>query len=170
MLALLPARWAGPACRHSSIVPVCKRYAGLPLSRFTPCLQRAAGGQDKQQPQRQQRPQRRRLPAMHAVGSSGGSAAAAAGAAAVVPSQLPAIDATTLTVEPGQPTPLGASPGQDGQKGVNFALWAPAATSVTLCLHDDQDRPIMETLMQRTGDTWHAFVAGLPQVGRLQRL
>ncbi|KAI7841863.1 hypothetical protein COHA_004392 [Chlorella ohadii] len=104
---------------------------------------------------------------MHAVGSSGGSTAAAAGASAVAPTQLPAIDATTLTVEPGQPTPLGASPGQDGQKGVNFALWAPAATSVTLCLHDDQDRPIMETLMQRTGDTWHAFVAGLPQSGVL---
>ena len=108
---------------------------------------------------------------MHAVGGSSGSAAAAAGAAAapagvaaVAPTQLPAIDATTLTVEPGEPTPLGASPGQDGQQGVNFALWAPAATSVTLCLHDDQDRPIMETLMQRTGDTWHAFVAGLPQV------
>ena len=101
---------------------------------------------------------------MHAVGGSAGGAAAAAGAAAVAPAQLPAIDATTLTVEPGEPSPLGASPGSAGRRGVNFALWAPAATSVTLCLHDWQDRPIMETLMQRTGDTWHAFVEGLPQV------
>ena len=108
---------------------------------------------------------------MHAVGGSSGSAApagttAVAGAttAPVATKQLPSIDATTLTVEPGVPEPLGASPGQDGHQGVNFALWAPAATSVTLCLHDDQDRPIMETLMQRSGDTWHTFVAGLPQV------
>lgn len=73
-------------------------------------------------------------------------------------------DAAALTVEPGAPSPLGASPSPDpATPGVNFALWAPNATSVTLCVHDWEDTPVMETLMQRTGDVWHAFVAGLPQ-------
>ena len=61
--------------------------------------------------------------------------------------------------------PLGASPGSAANPGVNFALYAPNATSVTLCLRDWQDAPVMETLMHRSGDVWHAFVAGLPQVG-----
>ena len=37
---------------------------------------------------------------------------------------------------PGRPTPLGAT--WDGE-GTNFALFAPKAESVDLCLFDDQD-------------------------------
>lgn len=71
-------------------------------------------------------------------------------------------------MEAGEPSPLGASPSPDpAVPGVNFALWAANATSVTLCLHDWEDTPILEAPMQRTGDVWHAFVAGLPQVGCL---
>ena len=85
------------------------------------------------------------------------SAAATAGPTAAA--------ARNYAVEPGTAAPLGASPGSAANPGVNFALYAPNATSVTLCLRDWQDAPVMETLMHRSGDVWHAFVAGLPQVG-----
>lgn len=112
---------------------------------------------------------------MRAVGSSGGRAGVEAAspaspappAATSAVKQL-AIDPDTLTVKAGTAAPLGASPGPaGGPKGVNFALWAPAATQVTICLSDSQDRPVLEAPMLRTGDTWHAFVEGLPQAGVL---
>lgn len=97
--------------------------------------------------------------------SGGAPAKSDAVAAQLAAAAPPALDASALTVEPGVAAPLGASPGPaGGPKGVNFALWAPAATSVTLCLSDWHDAPLLEAPMQRTGDTWHAFVAGLPQV------
>jgi hypothetical protein len=64
---------------------------------------------------------------------------------------------------PGTPSPLGASPGPAETPGVNFALWAPNATAVTLCLFDWEDKPLLEAPLQRTGDVWHSLVAGLPQ-------
>ena len=39
---------------------------------------------------------------------------------------------------PGRWAPLGASPTGDG---TNFALWAPRATAVDLCLYSDDGRP-----------------------------
>ncbi|EFN57533.1 hypothetical protein CHLNCDRAFT_34754 [Chlorella variabilis] len=73
------------------------------------------------------------------------------------------LSADSLEQEPGTPSPLGASPAAGSKPGVNFALYAPNASSVTLCLRDWDDRPVMEASLQRTGDVWHAFVAGLPQ-------
>jgi pullulanase/glycogen debranching enzyme len=70
-------------------------------------------------------------------------------------------------MEPGTAAPLGASPGPADKPGVNFAIYAPNATSVTLCLSDWEDQPLMEAPLQRTGDVWHGLVAGLPQVRAL---
>lgn len=68
-------------------------------------------------------------------------------------------------MKPGSTSPLGASPGTAEAPGVNFALYAPNATSVTLCLSDWDDKPLFEAPLQREGDVWHGFVPGLPQVG-----
>jgi pullulanase/glycogen debranching enzyme len=57
-----------------------------------------------------------------------------------------------LQVQRGSPQPLGASPGKQGSKGVNFAVAAPHATAVTLCLFDHQNKPLMETGMQKSGE------------------
>ena len=63
---------------------------------------------------------------------------------------------------PGSPFPLGAT--WDGE-GTNFALFAPAAESVELCLFDggtEHRVPLMEV----TYHVWHGY---LPRVGPRQR-
>lgn len=105
---------------------------------------------------------------MHAYSSSGGragveAASPASPASAPAKTPKPSIDPAKLKVEEGTSAPLGASPGASGTTGVNFALWAPAATTVTLCLRDWDDVPVLDVPMHRTGDTWHAYVAGLPR-------
>lgn len=74
--------------------------------------------------------------------------------------------AAPFTVQAGKPAPLGPSPSSASKPGVNFAVYAPHATSVWLCLFDWENKPLMEAPMQRSdgGDIWHVFVAGLPQV------
>ncbi len=74
------------------------------------------------------------------------------------PSQIP------IHVSAGRPHPLGATPLADGT--VNFAVNAPQATSVELCLFLDPERPNKETLRlpvtERHGDTLHLAVGGIP--------
>ena len=63
---------------------------------------------------------------------------------------------------PGRPTPLGAT--WDGE-GTNFAVFAPAAESVELCLFDGETEHRVP-LMEVTYHVWHGY---LPRVGPRQR-
>lgn len=69
-----------------------------------------------------------------------------------------------LHLSAGRPNPLGATALPDGT--VNFAVNAPQATSVELCLFLDPVRPTKESLRvpltERHGDTLHLAIAGLP--------
>ena len=61
----------------------------------------------------------------------------------------------------GQPYPLGSTPMTiAGHSGVNFALMSRHASAVTLCLYDAEggERRISAN---RSGDTWHVFVADI---------
>jgi isoamylase len=58
---------------------------------------------------------------------------------------------------PGSHRELGAT--YDGS-GTNFAVWAPAVTSVTLCLFDDDGRERQLVLTERTLGVWHGYVPG----------
>ncbi|KAI3438769.1 hypothetical protein D9Q98_001187 [Chlorella vulgaris] len=89
--------------------------------------------------------------------------AAAAAEPAKAASPAPPTPPAKLEMKPGSTSPLGASPGTAEAPGVNFALYAPNATSVTLCLSDWDDKPLFEAPLQREGDVWHGFVPGLPQ-------
>ena len=64
---------------------------------------------------------------------------------------------------PGSPFPLGAA--WDGE-GTNFALFAPAAESVALCLFDGDGNEERVELDEVTYHVWHAY---LPRVGPRQR-
>ncbi|MDQ1747822.1 MAG: isoamylase [Frankiaceae bacterium] len=64
---------------------------------------------------------------------------------------------------PGSPFPLGAT--WDGE-GTNFALFAPAAESVDLCLFDDDGTESRVELDEVTYHVWHGY---LPRVGPRQR-
>jgi glycogen operon protein len=68
-----------------------------------------------------------------------------------------------LTCWPGSPSPLGAS--WDGE-GTNFALWAPAAESVDVCLFDDGGEEQRVELDEVTYHVWHGLI---PRVGPGQR-
>ncbi len=66
-----------------------------------------------------------------------------------------------MSVWPGRPFPLGATPEADG---VNFALYSEHATGVELCLFDAAQDPQPSrtlSLTDRTGPVWHGFVPGL---------
>jgi isoamylase len=60
----------------------------------------------------------------------------------------------------GSPTPLGPS---KTEKGVNFAIYARHASSVTLCLFDKFHKPLGSEikLQEKSGDVWHVSVNGL---------
>jgi len=68
-------------------------------------------------------------------------------------------------VEPGSPSPLGAT--WDG-RGVNFALFSEHAEKVELCLFDDQGKRETEriVLTDYTNQVWHAYIIGV-QPGQL---
>ena len=68
-----------------------------------------------------------------------------------------------LTCWPGSPSPLGAN--WDGE-GTNFALWAPEAESVAVCLFDDNGNERRVELEEVTYHVWHGYV---PRVGPRQR-
>src|SRR5262245_54090813 len=63
-----------------------------------------------------------------------------------------------MRVLPGRPFPLGAS--WDGH-GVNFAIYSENATAVELCLVDKAGHETRIPIRERTGFTWHGYVAGL---------
>ncbi len=58
-------------------------------------------------------------------------------------------------VWPGHYQPLGAT---YTESGTNFAVWAPDAESVTLCLFDEDGEERQLTLLERTLGIWHGFV------------
>jgi glycogen operon protein len=68
------------------------------------------------------------------------------------------------TVRAGSPLPLGL---QETEGGVNFALFSRTATRVRLELfdHPDDAQPArvvdLDSVRNRTGDVWHAWVAGI---------
>jgi glycogen operon protein len=64
---------------------------------------------------------------------------------------------------PGQVSPLGATPGPGG---TNFAVWAPDASRVWVCLFDENGREERVELVDRRFDTWYGRIAG---VGHGQR-
>ncbi len=70
---------------------------------------------------------------------------------------------SSLTLEPGSPAPLGATLDAEG---VNFAVFSQHATSVTLEVFTPGGHKsrsfALDPLRHRTGDVWHAFIAGLP--------
>lgn len=67
-------------------------------------------------------------------------------------------------VSPGSPRPFGASITQDG---VNFAVFSRNATSIRLCVFErpEDGAPVLDfrldPVQNRTGDIWHAHVAGI---------
>lgn len=69
----------------------------------------------------------------------------------------------SLTLEPGSPAPLGTTLDADG---VNFAVYSHHATRVTLVVFTPGGRESrafeLDALHHRTGDVWHAYIAGLP--------
>ncbi|MBW5485951.1 glycogen debranching protein GlgX [Streptomyces bambusae] len=88
-------------------------------------------------------------PVPHVVGQVNGRAQAA-------PRPAPA-------VWPGSAHPLGARyrTGPDGVAGTNFALWAPAAEAVELCLFDAAGAETRCALAELTHEIWHGFVPGV---------
>ncbi|MEU3403388.1 glycogen debranching protein GlgX [Streptomyces sp. NPDC006670] len=66
-------------------------------------------------------------------------------------------------VWPGSSHPLGARfhLGPDGVAGTNFALWAPGAEAVELCLFDALGTETRCTLGELTHEIWHGFLPGV---------
>ncbi len=65
----------------------------------------------------------------------------------------------SFMLKPGREAPLGASL---DSKGCNFSLWAPEATSVTLCLFDrDEKETSRISLRERKGHYWFGYVEGV---------
>src|SRR5215213_3163953 len=69
---------------------------------------------------------------------------------------------------PGQPSPLGATPSDEG---VNFAVYSEGAERLELCLFATPDGEAVATVpfVERTGYVWHCFVPEL-RVGQLYGL
>ncbi|GAB2727519.1 glycogen debranching protein GlgX [Kitasatospora kifunensis] len=64
---------------------------------------------------------------------------------------------------PGSWQPLGARyrHGADGSNGTNFALWAPGAEAVELCLFDEDGVESRHPLSEQTFQTWHGYLPGI---------
>ena len=66
-----------------------------------------------------------------------------------------------MTIEPGKPYPMGATP-RDG--GVNVAVYSAHATRIWLCLFDDASSTHCTyelELPERSGNIWYGFVPGI---------
>ncbi|GLR67020.1 hypothetical protein GCM10010909_17010 [Acidocella aquatica] len=65
-----------------------------------------------------------------------------------------------LEVGPGSPEPLGVTP---DMRGVNVAVYSAHATAIEFCLFDAQGQiqTHVITLIARTGDIFHAYIAGV---------
>ena len=71
-----------------------------------------------------------------------------------------------LKMATGNPSPLGASRSSaDDGDSWNFALFAPDASGVTLCLYQrDTEEPLAEVaITSRTGAIWHLNVSGITE-------
>ena len=79
--------------------------------------------------------------------------------------RLPMSISPSLSVQSGSPSPLGATVQTDGQ--VNFAVSAPRADAVDLCLYwnkrDPQAESVRVRMPERTHGVWHASIIGLPE-------
>src|ERR1700746_370326 len=63
---------------------------------------------------------------------------------------------------PGQPFPLGATPGEHaGVAGTNFAIASSVAGGVTLCLFDEAGAETQILVQDKAADVWHVFVPGV---------
>ena len=83
-------------------------------------------------------------------------------AAGAVPAARVAPDASGTVALPGQPFPLGATPGEHlGIAGTNFAIASSVASSVTLCLFDAAGAETQIPVLDDDADVWHAFVPGI---------
>ncbi|WP_078911004.1 glycogen debranching protein GlgX [Streptomyces sp. NRRL WC-3742] len=65
---------------------------------------------------------------------------------------------TAMPPWPGSWQPLGARVHSDG---TNFALWAPDAEAVDLCLFDDDGHETRHRLTEQTFQVWHGFLPGV---------
>ena len=63
-----------------------------------------------------------------------------------------------MEIWPGRERPLGAT---SDDEGANFALFSPAATSVDVCLFDDDGAQTRVPLRESTGHVWHGYVRGV---------
>ena len=61
-------------------------------------------------------------------------------------------------VTAGRPTPLGATPDENG---TNFAVFSANATAMTLCLFDESGFETRLDLPEHRGEIWHGHVAGV---------
>ncbi|WP_240641426.1 glycogen debranching protein GlgX [Nocardioides ferulae] len=61
-------------------------------------------------------------------------------------------------VWPGRHSPLGST---WGQEATNFAVWAPEATGVWVCLFDDDGHETRHRLTERTLGIWHGAIPGV---------
>ncbi|GAA1975180.1 glycogen debranching protein GlgX [Kitasatospora viridis] len=75
----------------------------------------------------------------------------------------PARHPRPATPWPGSWQPLGARyrHGADGGHGTNFALWAPGAEAVELCLFDEGGAESRHRLTEQTFQTWHGYLPGV---------
>ena len=67
----------------------------------------------------------------------------------------------------GHAEPLGPSELPGSKPGINFAVFSEHATSVTLELYNSDGSGAASFPLERTGNTWHVGVAGLPKSGVL---
>ena len=82
--------------------------------------------------------------------------------AGAVPAARLAPDSRNAVALPGDPFPLGATPGEHrGVAGTNFALASAVAGSVTLCLFDAAGTETQIPVADNDADVWHAFVPGI---------
>ena len=75
----------------------------------------------------------------------------------------PGPDGPALALRRGQSWPLGASLTEDaGEAGVNFAVWAPDAEAIELCLFDAEGREELHRLALPacSEGVWHGFLPG----------
>ena len=68
-----------------------------------------------------------------------------------------------LQLSAGAPSPLGASRVKQGENGWNFAVFAPDASAMTLCLFTPDTEELLGEIpfSARTGDIWHLAVQGI---------
>ncbi|HHJ51646.1 MAG TPA: glycogen debranching enzyme, partial [Caldithrix abyssi] len=70
---------------------------------------------------------------------------------------------TEFEIRPGKPYPFGANLVRGG---INFAIYAPRARVLSLVVFDRCSTDVLmefplDARLNRTGDVWHAFIAGL---------